>query len=684
MSEIQQSLIGYAVLRANYNANAPSFLDNFGGFVLDSVSGLGSGSSSSSDIALMIAKRFGINIPTLVVKRLVKRAVAAKIIEGNERSGYRLSTRGAREAPRISEQIVRFEREQAELVAKFRAFLSDVSPQHAAESDADLADQLSTYFQVHSIALLAQALRGEQSAPAHTGPGFDYLISTFVAHLSTTDQTAFGYVENAAKGAILASSVALDTSSLKQDLKRLTVFLDTPVMIDLLGWHGEAAEIATSQLISLALAVGAKVAAFEHSVRELDGVLHNAENALRPMKGNRRSIARIDAHFVAEGYRPADLVTIRSHLEEELEARHVLIVEKPQDYLAYGLDETDLGERLDHAISYRNAGTRNYDVESLSAVHRMRRGSTAAQIERLRAIMVTSNGDVARVASEMARRERGWPLAITDFVLAAVLWVRRPDAAQDLPKRQLVATAYAGMQPATHLWSAYLDEVDRLVAQGEVSHEDAVIFRSGQEPRRALMEVTLGEVDELDPASIQDVLEKIREDYRRPSEERAAQAEREASTAGAATDAITLDWLKSEEEKTSLREQIASLKDQQSAAVQEREASELARARGIWTAAGRSASRRVRPAIFVLAGGFVVLAGLTFFFPDALPDWLAWLGSAAVVVAVIVVVLTVAQLFVPGTVLDWFKPVERRIQSRIAARRWKEEDLERYSEEAKA
>lgn len=29
------SLIGYAVLRANFNANAPSYLDNFCGFVED-------------------------------------------------------------------------------------------------------------------------------------------------------------------------------------------------------------------------------------------------------------------------------------------------------------------------------------------------------------------------------------------------------------------------------------------------------------------------------------------------------------------------------------------------------------------------------------------------------------------------------------------------------------------------
>lgn len=663
--EIQQSLIGYAVLRANYNASAPSFLDNFSGFVIEAVSSLDSGSSGSSDIATMISKRFGIVIPTLVVKRLVKRAITAKIVEGNDRSGYRLSTRGAREVPRISEQIVRFEREQSQLVAKFRTFLEVVSPQHASESDSDLAEQLSAYFQSHSTVLLAQALRGENALAAHNEPGYDYLISTFVAHLSTTDQVAFGYVENAAKGAILASTVSLDTSGLKQDLKQLTIVLDTPVMIDLMGWHGEAAETATKQLIALASAVGATVATFEHSVRELDGVLSNAEHALRPHKGTRRSTARIEAHFISTGCRPADLAAMRGHLEDDLKSRDVQVIEKPQEYARYGLDEAELGDRLDQAIGYRSVGTRNYDVDSLSAVHRMRRGSTAPQIERLRAIMVTSNVDVARVANDLARPDRQWPLAVTDFALAAILWVRRPNAAESLPRKQLIATAYAGMQPAPHLWSAYLDEIDRLVDQGAVSPDDAVIFRSGHDPRRALMEVTLGEADELDADTMQDVLDRIREEYRRPGETRAAQAERDTSAAHAATDSVTLDWLKSEDEKVALRGQVARLEAEREEAtaerVRRREADER-RIASIEFRASRLARGLLRIPVFSVATIIILGALLSWLFPDALPSELDWLSTPLKIAAGLILALTIAQLFFPGTLLDWLKPVERRMQ----------------------
>lgn len=677
MSEIQQSLIGYAVLRANYNAKAPSFLDNFRGFVLDAVAEAGQTAGTSAQLSAVIAERFGISIPTLVVKRIVKRAASARYVQGNEKTGYHLTDSGAREAPRISEQIVQFRREQAELVSKFRAFLLETSPEHSHESDQNLTEQLSAYFQVHSIDLLSQALRGDATSATQTDPGFDYLISTFVARLSQSDQTAFSYVESAAKGAILASTVSMDTSSLNQSLNNLTVVLDTPVMIDLMGWHGEAAEIATTQLIALATALGARVAAFEHSVRELDGVLGNAENALRPSRGNRRSTARIEAHFIQNGFRPADLLSIRNHLEDDLRARDVKIIEKPGDYMTYGLDEADLSARLDSVIGYRSVGTLNYDVDSLSAVHRMRKGHTAGRIERLAAVLVTTNSDVARVSREFAREYASWPLAMTDFMLAAALWVRRPDAAKDLPKAQLIATAYAGMQPAAHLWGAYLDEVDRLVASGSMTEQDAVIFRTGEEPRRALMEVTLGEEDDLDDTSIQDVLDRVRGEYRRPGEERAEQAEAEYATATAATDSITRDWLRSEQEKAELLDRVSTLEAERLS--REQDAADRADAeRRRWAEIERSSEKAAHTWVvavtLVIAGLFVAAGIISAFFPETFPKQLEGLRLPCLVAGILVVAVTILQIFIPGTVLEWFKPLESTLAKRIASRRYRRGD----------
>lgn len=673
MPEVHQSLIGYAVLRANYNASAPSFLDNFRGFVLDAITAHEPGQvADSGKIATVIADRFGMRIPTLVVKRLAKRAVTAGAIAGNEREGYRLTDKGAREAPRVTEQLVAFSREQAELVTKFRNFLANHSPTHSADSDGKLAEQLSNYFQVHSVELLAQALRGESKRSAHTEPGYDYLISTFVADLSASDQVAFGYVENAAKGAILASVVTLDTSSLEQSLNKLTVLLDTPVIIDLMGWHGEAAEVATTQLVAIIQALGAKVAAFDHSLREVDGVLANAESSLRPGKRARRIVPRIDSFFIAEGYSPADVLTLRNKLEAGLEERGVRVLEKPDGYMRYGLDEESLGTVLDAAVGYKNVGTRNYDIDSLSAVHRLRKGVSSNQLERLSAVLVTSNVDLARASQEFSSQERGWPLAMTDFALAAMLWVRRPDAADSLPRQQLMATAYAGMQPDQHLWGTYLDEVDRLVARGTVSDDDAVIFLSGPEPKRALMEVTLGEENDLNAESLQEVLSRVREEYQRPGREMAAQAAEEVRSATDAVDSITQDWLQSSADTEELKERLESEEARRKSLEEKVEHSRIAeqkRLAAMREAATKSAHTVVLSVLLIAAGLLVLLGILAIVFPSVFPAPIAFLRVPSIVAAAVVAAISIARAFVPGTVSDWIKPIERKLANSILNRR---------------
>ena len=80
---------------------------------------------------------------------------------------------------------------------------------------------------------------------------------------------------------MLSAVLLLDTAGLKDSLSDLTLVLDTPVLMDALGFHGDLPQVATEQLISLALDQSAKVVTFDHSVGELDGVLSTSARRLR-------------------------------------------------------------------------------------------------------------------------------------------------------------------------------------------------------------------------------------------------------------------------------------------------------------------------------------------------------------------------------------------------------------------
>ena len=89
-----------------------------------------------------------------------------------------------------------------------------------------------------------------------------------------------------------------------------------------------------------------------------------------------------------------------------------------------------------------------------------------------RALFVTTNRDLARVARAFLRREHplGYlPPCVSDFTLTNLLWLKAPTAAPSLPLLQLIADSYALIQPSDTLWDQYVNEVTRLQARKTIT-----------------------------------------------------------------------------------------------------------------------------------------------------------------------------------------------------------------------
>jgi hypothetical protein len=556
MTSNSNTLVGYAVLRANYNAQASSYIDNFQAFALDVLSSEHPNSTSSHDVAKGIQDRFGLFIPDLVVGKILRRARTGKFVEGDPQSGFTLTDRGLLEIPQVGKLADDYARKQSELVAKFRSYVEENHDTHKGLLEADLAEKLGNYFEAHAVPLLAQSLRGRALPVRQIEPGYDYLISSFVAHCADQDSAGFAYIEDAVKGAILAAVVLLDTSSLQSSLEGVTLYLDTPVLIDVLGYHGNAAQVAAQQMLSLAEKLGAHIAAFEHSVREFEGVLSNAQFSLRSGGGRKEPTGRMLAEFIAERATPADVAIYKERVQDDLSAARIKIKPRPADYGSYGLDEVRLEDHLETVLHYRFPGARRHDVDSLSAIHRLRKGENSSKLERSRAMLITTNGGLARASQHFAGEDHVWPLAMTESAIASLLWVRSPAVSDELPRKQLLASAYAGMQPDSYLWGKYLDEVTLLETRGELLPADALLLRVGMEPRLALMESTAGESDEISPETLVDVLDRLKKDAVAPVAEELSEAIVREASATQAADEASASWLVQQDANVQLRKRV--------------------------------------------------------------------------------------------------------------------------------
>jgi hypothetical protein len=603
------TLLGFAVLRANYNASSPSYLDGFQPFILSVLADTDRAFLAREAIAAKVQEGFGITIPSLVIKNLLRIMYRKGLTTNVGESAVKITDKGLESAPALQEQVHQYNQRQAELAATFQMFVADRYVEQAHLVSSEPATLLASYFTRHAAPLLNEALRGKK-ATTNPLPGVDFLVASFVTHLAATDTVRFGYIVEAVKGAMLSAVLLLDTSGMKESLTDLVLVIDTPVLMDVLGFHGELQQVAAGELITLALNQSARVVTFDHIVGELEGILEHISQAL--MKGSRsRSTSTGYLHFAETGATAVDVELLRQKLPNLLAEMKIDVISRPDGYYQYGLDEAKLEDLIQSKVNYFKGDARANDVISLSSTHRLRKGHRDRALERSKAVLVTSNVNLVLGAIQFETSQGTFPLAVTTDAVASILWVRSPAAAPDAPREMLLAAAYAGMQPSPAIWSNYLDQIDALETSNAVSADEAVTLRTSRLSRESLMDETLGQSDAVSGESPLNALERIKNEVTAPLEEQLRELKFSATQANTAANSASADWLEHLEAREKAEAEIESLKRSEATANSQLETLRLAESAKIAAIKSRATTSAHRWRVFVVVAVRLIGAALT-------------------------------------------------------------------------
>jgi hypothetical protein len=99
---------------------------------------------------------------------------------------------------------------------------------------------------------------------------------------------------------------------------------------------------------------------------------------------------------------------------------------------------------------------------------------------------------------------------LTDYTLTNLLWLKKPTAAPDLPRKRIIADCYAATRPTEPLWRLYLEEINKLNQRGEVSPEDYYLLRHSLEAESALMDATLDSDKAFTQGTVPEILRVVR------------------------------------------------------------------------------------------------------------------------------------------------------------------------------
>jgi hypothetical protein len=412
------------------------------------------------------------------------------------------------EMPRARQELVRSQNALVERLVTFArsAYSLDLTVDEATSA-------LNGYVDVYGAPI---ALSGVRSLvhDCNSSKDVDYVVHAFVERIIETDPDGFAYLERVVQGSMLATVLYLpDPGAHQRKFRAVTVYLDTPFLLRAMGHCGSELRSPALELIKLLRDYGARVACFDHTLSETQGVLLGAANAGGRHPKAHRGLTEVGTHFSQTGVTPGDVQVLVGRLVQDLTTMGVSVLDRPPHVVALTVDEKALEDVLREEVNYQRDQPLLHDLNSLAAIHRLRKGRSPSILEHSGAILVTTNVALVRASRKAFRPDVGgvsWPPAILDSDLATLMWLKQPMRAPNLPRNQIVADCYAALRPTPAVWEGYLFEIEKLRSDGSVTQADIDIMRFSPHAQRALMDRTFGQPAAVTPETVAEVLSSAR------------------------------------------------------------------------------------------------------------------------------------------------------------------------------
>ena len=516
------TLTSLAILKVNIDQGR-DYLDYLTPFILQILIEYNPDPITASGVSRLIREHFGLEIPALTIETLLRRFSRHYPIE---RVGSIYRRVSDLPDPQITAKQAGAERHINAVLSGLKLFSQQtVRP---IVTDAEAIKSISAFLSEFSITCLRAYLRGT-AVPSVDGTHQTdlVLISEYVQQIQRIDPERFESFLILVQGHMLANALMCpDLSDAPKSFRSGTFYLDTPLLVRVLGSEGEAKQTAIRELISLVNSLEGRIATFAHSMDELERVLTGAANYLEAPDAR----AAVILEAKKRGTTKSDLLLLASSIDERINDAGIEIRSTPSYIEAFQIDEKIFEQILEDEVSYFNPRAKEYDINSVRSIYVIRGDESAPSVEKCQAIFVTSNTGFARAAWDYGQKfdvSRNVSSVIPDFTLANIAWLKAPMGASNVPITQLLAFSYAALEPSKEVLNRYLREIDRLEKLGTISVRDHQLLRSSPAAFSEVMHLTLGDGASLTEETVKETLERVSDEIKRDESEKLS-AEQEA------------------------------------------------------------------------------------------------------------------------------------------------------------
>lgn len=415
------------------------------------------------------------------------------------------------EKSRFDERRKQIQKAQSEVINRLKNFLCE-NTKYKNISTEKTRDLFSSFLESNGIAFV----NGINQLKLITSKDYEnYAIARFILTEYEAKSHVFSDINEVVRGFFIYKSIYYfskeQKTSLNSKLKGTTLYFDTRLLIEALGYNTPEGKKASRELIKLVYDAGGQIKTFTHLKDEVAGIL--TKYARDPIS---RLTMRLE-YFDVNKYNEIDILRHRSNLIDALNHIHISVEDAvPETELCQQVKEyidipkltACLRETLGHQFQPDRI---NNDVSSIASIYSLRKGCRCFNIENCKSILVTTNSGFTQAVNNYLKPKCNGEinLIIDDIDITALLWLRTWDKKNNIPTDILIENAYAACQPSPELISTFSKAVNRLQKEDQITSNEALLLRTELAPKDDLLFLTQN-----DPDAITDnMIIQIRDKY---------------------------------------------------------------------------------------------------------------------------------------------------------------------------
>ncbi len=526
LTSATETICSLALLKVQWDRNRSDYVENFLPFLADALRHQTGDLISLHVVQEALLNLHGLRLPQSAISVLLRRAAKKGYVVLRDHRYYRQL--GTLEQLNFSEALSDLRSDHAQLLTSMVDFAKQNHNLDWTEADAssglsDLLRELEAGFLLspRRTLIIPEVGSTEQNV---------FVAAQFAKSCIANQNADSVRLERIFQGFILAHALFLpNAGETQRKFKSTAVFLDTTLLLDLLGYRGPSLASPRLELINLLRGTGAELKCFMETIDEVEGALRACARAMRSPELHAFGPGAVTVeHFTSLGMTASDVELLAATARQKLAYEQITIVPRPE-YAnhAHVIDEAGLEQVIkDHMPNQHDPAT-VHDVHAVASVMRMRNGYRTRSPEDCRAIFVTTNAKLVRVVRAFLRQDlrNALPPCMTDTTLTYLLWLKAPTVAPQLPLHELAAACFAAVQPDSALWGQFISQTDRLKDSGGISQNDYFLLRFDLGAREAVAGKVLGDGEAITEGTILDVLRMAKEAATREEHDKRREAE---------------------------------------------------------------------------------------------------------------------------------------------------------------